>query len=180
MIRKRNFKTHPKLVTLLLICFMLSFFNASSYAQTSPVNQEKEFKNFYLTDMQNVKHKLSSYKGKWVIVNYWATWCPPCLEEVPDLVALYDSRKNKDVMVIGVVFDYESADEVNSYVNDMLMSYPIVLGDDNAVNQIGSADVMPTTFIYNPKGTLVKIKRGLVTKSYLEEVMTGANLLKVK
>jgi hypothetical protein len=89
------------------------------------------------------------------------------------LVALYDSRKNKDVVVIGVVFDYESVKEVNEYVDDMLMSYPIVLGDDTVAQQIGSADVLPTTYIYNPKGKLVKTKRGKVTREYLESLMTN-------
>lgn len=129
--------------------------------------------NFELTDMAGKKHQLSQYAGKWVIVNYWATWCPPCLEEVPDFVALYDSRKNKDVMVIGVALDYESAADVQAYVDDMLMSYPIVLGDEKATAQIGPADVLPTTFIYNPKGQLVKTKRGLVTKQYLENLMAA-------
>jgi len=114
---------------------------------------------------------LSQYKGKWVFVNYWATWCPPCLEEVPDLVALYDARKNKDVVVIGVAFDFDSEKEVFEYVDDMLMSYPIVLGDEQVKAQIGSADVLPTTYVYNPRGELVKIKRGLVTKHYLESLM---------
>lgn len=126
---------------------------------------------FDLRDMQGKAHRLAQYKGKWVLVNYWATWCPPCLEEVPDLVALYDSRKNKDVVVIGVVFDYQSVKEVEEYVDDMLMSYPIVLGDDAVVQQIGSADALPTTFIYDPHGRLVKTKRGLVTRQYLESVM---------
>ena len=127
--------------------------------------------SFMLKDTEGKKHTLTQYKGKWVIVNYWATWCPPCLEEVPDLVALYDSRKNKDVMVIGVVFDYQSAKEVADYVDDMLMSYPIVLGDDEVTKQIGSAEVLPTSYIYNPRGELVKTKRGLVTKQYLEAFM---------
>lgn len=126
---------------------------------------------FMLKDTEGKKHTLAQYKGKWVIVNYWATWCPPCLEEVPDLVALYDSRKDKDVMVIGVVFDYQSAKEVAEYVDDMLMSYPIVLGDDEVTKQIGSAEVLPTSYIYNPRGELVKTKRGLVTKQYLETFM---------
>jgi thiol-disulfide isomerase/thioredoxin len=130
--------------------------------------------SFALIDTAGKKHTLAQYKGKWVLVNYWATWCPPCLEEVPDLVALYDSRKNKDVMVIGVVFDYESAKDVADYVDDMLMSYPIVLGDDEVSRQIGNADVLPTTYIYNPKGELVKIKHGKVTKQYLEAFIAGA------
>jgi thiol-disulfide isomerase/thioredoxin len=130
--------------------------------------------DFDLKDMTGKHHHLSAYKGKWVMVNYWATWCPPCLEEVPDLVALYDSRKNKDVMVIGVALDYESAKSVSEYVDDMLMSYPIVLGDDEVVNQIGHADVLPTTFIYNPSGQLVKTKHGKVTKQYLESLIKDA------
>lgn len=130
---------------------------------------------FTLKDMSGIKHQLSNYKGKWVLVNYWATWCAPCLEEVPDLVNLYDHRKKKDLMILGVVFDYQSTKDVTDYVDDMLMSYPVVLGDDDVVAQIGSAEVLPTTFIYNPKGELVKIKRGLVTKQYLEKIIGSGN-----
>lgn len=128
---------------------------------------------FVLNDTTGKAHALSQYQGKWVVVNYWATWCPPCLEEIPDLVALYDTRKNKDVMVIGVAFEYQNAQEIKRYAEDMLISYPIVLGDGAAIKQIGSADVLPTTYIYNPQGMLVKTKRGLVTKQYLESVIAS-------
>jgi thiol-disulfide isomerase/thioredoxin len=127
--------------------------------------------NFVLKDTDGTKHELSSYKGKWVLINYWATWCPPCLEEVPDLVNLYDKRKHKDLMVIGVVFDYKDTKEVAAYVDDMLMSYPIVLGDSAVTAQIGSAVVLPTSFIYNPQGKLVKIKRGLISKQDIEKII---------
>ena len=135
------------------------------------VAAEKAPATFVLKDTAGVTHKLTAYKGKWVLVNYWATWCPPCLEEVPDLVNLYDHRRKKDLMILGVVFDYKSAKEVADYVDDMLMSYPIVLGDDEVAAQIGTADVLPTTFIYNPQGELVKIKRGLITKQYIEKII---------
>ena len=147
----------------LLAIFLLSLSTVSAAAN-----------NFVLKDMAGKKHTLSEYKGKWVIVNYWATWCPPCLEEIPDLVALYDSRKNKDLVILGVAFDYQSAKEVTDYVNDMLISYPIVLGDDDVMKQIGFSDVLPTSYIYNPRGELIKTKHGLVTKQYLDSLLKPA------
>ena len=150
---------------MLLIYLLL--FASQPWAISAGNNQP----NFLITDMSGHKHQLSQYRGKWVLVNYWATWCPPCLEEVPDLVNLYDQRKQKDLMVLGVVFDYKDINDVKAYVDDMLMSYPVVLGDDGVAEQIGKMDVLPTTFIYNPEGKLVKIKRGIISREYIEKLM---------
>ena len=128
---------------------------------------------FSVTDMAGESHRLADYRGKWVLVNYWATWCPPCLEEIPDLVALYDERHDKDLMVIGVAMQYKSSKEVADYVDDMLMSYPIVLGDDKITAQIGSADVLPTTYIFTPEGKLVATRHGLITKAYVEHLISA-------
>ena len=158
-----------RVLVFLIALIIVQLVSVNQLASAEPVAAT----NFMLKDISGNKHQLSSYKGKWVLVNYWATWCPPCLEEVPDLVNLYDHRKQKDLVVIGVVFDYKDVKEVNEYVDDMLMSYPIVLGDDSVTAQIGSAEVMPTTYIYNPQGVLVKIKRGLITREYVERLMAG-------
>lgn len=124
---------------------------------------------FVLKDLEGKTHSLAGYKGKWVVVNYWATWCPPCLEEIPDLIALHEKRK--DLAILGVALEYKDAKEVRTFVDDNLMSYPVVLGDDRLIGQIGPADVLPTTYIYNPQGRLVKVRRGLITRQYIEKLV---------
>lgn len=152
-----------KLLTQVILGFMLY---ASLFAHSKALANHQ----FVMKDLAGKQHQLSDYRGKWVLVNYWATWCPPCLEEVPDLVKLYHQQK-KDVMVFGVVFDYETVTSVKTFVDDLHMTYPVVLGDDEVAAQIGRADSLPTTYFYNPKGELVKIKRGLITKEYIENII---------
>ena len=74
-------------------------------------------------------------------------------------------------MVIGVALQYKSEKKVTDFADDMLISYPIVFGDDDVLAQIGPAEVLPTTYIYNPQGKLVKTRHGIVTKQYIEKIL---------
>lgn len=128
---------------------------------------------FVYRDQTGKIHQLSNYKGAWVVVNFWAPWCPPCLEEMPELVAFYDAHRAQNVMVLGVAVQYESNEAVNRYAEDMLISYPIILGESQP-HRIQRPDVLPTTYIYQPNGQLYKIKRGALTKQWLEQVLRDA------
>ncbi|HEX7971018.1 MAG TPA: TlpA disulfide reductase family protein [Thiobacillus sp.] len=127
---------------------------------------------FRLTDTDGKLHTLAGYKGKWVLVNYWATWCPPCLEEIPDLIALHENKKN-NLVVIGVAMDYRSAKQVTDFAEGLLVSYPIVLGTAQVVNQIGPVPGLPTTYLFNPNGKMVAQQVGAVTREAVESYIAG-------
>jgi thiol-disulfide isomerase/thioredoxin len=126
-------------------------------------------KGFTFVDANGKKLTLSDFKGKWVLINFWATWCPPCLKEIPDLVSLYESRK--DVMIIGVALDYKDSKTVMKYVKSMSVSYPVVLGDRKIAAQIGPVSMLPTTYVFDPEGNPAVYKVGLVSRESLEEFM---------
>jgi thiol-disulfide isomerase/thioredoxin len=122
---------------------------------------------FTLVDSNGKTHTLAQYKGKWVLVNFWATWCPPCLEEIPDLNALHEEKKN-NLVVLGIAMDYTDPKTVLQFADQMMVSYPIILGDQKTAAQIGALSGLPTTYLYNPQGKMVAYNVGALTRKAVE------------
>jgi len=129
--------------------------------------------DFTLTDASGKSHRLADYRGKWVIVNFWATWCPPCLEEIPDLVAITESHR--DVQVFGIAMEFQDSKQVLQFADGMFVNYPIVLGDEKVASRIGKVSGLPTTFIYDPRGELAARRVGKLTRQQIEQLIKKGN-----
>lgn len=121
---------------------------------------------FQFQDTEGKIHTLSDYKGRWVIVNFWATWCPPCLEEIPDLIALYEERE--DVMVIGVAMEYSDPSVVMEFASSMSINYPTILGNRRIAAQLDDITMLPSTYFFDPDGNPAARKLGVLTREGIE------------
>jgi thiol-disulfide isomerase/thioredoxin len=142
-----------KIAHALLIAFLLSF-SPGTWAE-----------GWSLKDTTGVRYSLSSLHGRWVLVNFWAPWCPTCLQEMPDLVAL---QKRQDVQVIGVAAMYKTRREVENVVKNQSISYPVVFGNEDIASDFGGMQGMPTSFLYSPNGKLIGQHAGPLTLSEIE------------
>ena len=127
--------------------------------------------DFLITDTQGVSHSLDAHRGKWVLVNFWATWCPPCLDEIPEFSALYNDRKNRDLTVIGIAVDYDDAKQVLQFAKKLNLNYPLVMGDDDVTKQFARVSALPVSILYDPKGRQVLRRMGTLSRAELEKLI---------
>jgi thiol-disulfide isomerase/thioredoxin len=128
-----------------------------------------------LPDAAGTEYPLEKWRGRIMVINFWATWCPPCLAEIPELVALHDAHKDSDLVVVGVALDSTRA-SVSEFAAKSGISYPLVLGDRKMARQIGVVEVLPTSYLYAPDGELVSYQAGEVTRASVESYIREKRL----
>ena len=131
-----------------------------------------------LKSIDDSPHKLAEYigNGKWVVLNIWGTRCPPCREEMPELVRFHDEHKDNDAIVVGIAIDFPSYGyanriEVSSFAEDYLIDFPILLSDSRITEKMGLGRLqgLPTTYMFNPSGNIVGMQVGAITRKILDD-----------
>ncbi|MCX8081876.1 MAG: TlpA family protein disulfide reductase [bacterium] len=126
--------------------------------------------DFTLKDINGKSVKLSDYKNKVIILNFWATWCPPCIGEIPDFVKFYSVYKSKGVEIIGIAVS-STVDDVKSMIKEKNINYTVCLSDRDIETLYGGIRAVPTTFIINKQGNIYKKKIGAISEKELEEIV---------
>ena len=150
------FKRNTQLVLMLIALF----FSSATLAV-----------DFSFTDLEGKSSKLSDYKGKWVLVNFWATWCPPCRKEIPDLSDFH--LESDDAVVIGVNYEPGITDEkLKKFIALYLVSYPITKVNDDIIKVLGEPRGLPTSILIDPQGNIAKKLTGMLTQRRLNKIIS--------
>jgi peroxiredoxin len=147
---------------------------AEAMAKLEADDAKRQSADFTLSDLQGKAWHLQDLRGKVVLVNFWATWCPPCRKEMPDLDALYNKFKDQDFVVLAIS-DEETA-KVSPYLAEHKVSYPVLLDPGRKVNDLFIVEGIPKSFVYDRSGKMVAQSIDMRTRSQFLAMLAQAGL----
>ena len=127
--------------------------------------------DWQLKDLQDKPVRWADFKGKVVILDFWATWCPPCRAEIPDFIDLQKQFGSQGLAVVGVAMDQDGPAVVKKFVEKVGINYPVVIGDEAMSKKFGGIEGFPTTFVIDRQGRMVRQFLGLTERGEFEKAI---------
>lgn len=140
-----------------------------AFAPTGVVGQEARAPQFVLKDLNGRTVRLSDYRGKVVMINFWATWCPPCRAEMPELVRLQRKHGVEGLQIIGITYPPENKTRVRRFAKSLKVNYPIALGTSELKARYSSEETLPLTVVINRDGKVNDIISGILLREEFDE-----------
>jgi len=147
---------------------------AAAFAKLEADDQRRQQTDFTLTDLRGAKHSLKDLRGKVVLVNFWATWCPPCRKELPDLETLYKRFKDQGLVILAI--SDEDAGKVKPFIAARNLQFPILLDPGRKVNELFQIEGIPKSFVYDRSGKLVAQSIDMRTMRQFLEMLSRAGV----
>ena len=147
----------------------------AAMARLQSEEQRRQNADFTLTDITGHSWNLRALRGKVVLVNFWATWCPPCRKEMPDLDALYKKFRDKGLVILAI--SDEDAAKVDPFIAEHKYAYPILLDPGDKVTKQMAVEGIPKSFVYDREGKLVAQAMDMRTRGQLLEMLSHAGLM---
>ncbi|OGL40927.1 MAG: hypothetical protein A3C43_09745 [Candidatus Schekmanbacteria bacterium RIFCSPHIGHO2_02_FULL_38_11] len=160
-------------VFALFLILPILFCSKKKEAESSTDASAKLAPYFTLPDINGKMVSLRDFKGKVLILDFWATWCPPCREEIPHFKDLYAQYKRKGLEIVGIAVDQGGTKAVKPFVEINRISYTILIGSEEVTNSYGGIIGIPTTFVIDRKGNIVRKYVGYREKEVFEEDIKG-------
>jgi thiol-disulfide isomerase/thioredoxin len=133
------------------------------------LGQDSRLPQLTLKDIQGRYIRLSNYRGKVVMINFWATWCPPCRAEIPDLIRLQREYRSRGLQIIGVTYPPQQLAEVRRFVRKAKMNYPVGLGTKEMKLLFSPSETLPITIVIGTDGTIRAIIEGILLPEEFEQ-----------
>ncbi len=134
----------------------------------TPHKDRKAAPDFALKDADGKTVRLSDYRGKVVLLDFWATWCGPCKIEIPWFMDFQRKHKDRGFEVLGIAMDDEGWDAVRPFINRLGVNYRVVLGNEDVSASYGGVEALPTTFLIDRQGRIAAVHQGVAARSDFE------------
>lgn len=150
---------------LRLIVLVLLFISLPVMA----AGQDNKAPELKLKDLQGRTLRLSDYRGKVVLLNFWATWCPPCRAEMPDLIKMQHEYRSRGLQIIGITYPPQESREVRQFIRKLGVNYPVALGTKDTKTLFDETDTLPLTVVIDRQGNIIERIEGILLAVEFEQ-----------
>src|SRR5262249_21527082 len=140
-----------------------------AFSSASVLAQETVAPQFALKDINGRTVRLSAYRGKVVLINFWATWCPPCRAEMPDLIKRQREYAQQGLQIIGITYPPETRTQVRRFASSLKVNYPIILGTRQIKARFSAEETLPLTVVIDRNGKVNNIISGILLPEEFDE-----------
>lgn len=159
-----NHSLFKKALGLLLFCFwtLPIYAHAPSLHKFALVDFKRPFPApaFSLKNLEGNDAALNDFQGNYVLLNFWATWCVPCLKEMPSMQQLYQRYQEKNFTIVAVSIDTDTKDKVPAFVEKLKLTFPILLDPNNQASKVYGVKDLPSSFLLSPEGKVIAAAKG--------------------